>query len=128
MHGRVRGRQSGLTAAARPIPMDAKAAIELVLLLLVVATGLAYLARRIGVAYPILLVLGGLTLGIVLGMVPDAPTVQLPPEVVFLVFLPPILFGSGYSSPLRDIKANAATHRPARHRARAVQRRSSLGS
>jgi len=86
--------------------MDAKTAIELVLLLLVVATALAYVARRIGVAYPILLVIGGLVLGIVLSLVPDAPTVQLPPEVVFLVFLPPILFGSGYSSQLRDIKAN----------------------
>ncbi len=87
--------------------MDAKGAIELVLLLLVVATALAYLARRIGVAYPILLVLGGLALGIILSRIPDAPTVALPPEVVFLLFLPPILFGAGYATPIRDIKANA---------------------
>ncbi len=87
--------------------MDAKAAIELVLLLLIVATALAYLARRLGIPYPILLVLGGVVLGLVLAAIPDAPTVQLPPDIVFLLFLPPILFGSGYFTQIRDFKANA---------------------
>ena len=77
--------------------------IELVLGLFVVAVALAYLARRIGVAYPILLVLGGL----VLGFLPGLPTIELEPDVVFLLLLPPILFGSAYSTPIRDIKANA---------------------
>lgn len=76
--------------------------IHLVLLLLVVATALAYLARRIGVPYPILLVLGGL----VLGLVPGLPVVELEPELVFLLFLPPILFGAGFATPIRDFKAN----------------------
>ena len=87
--------------------MDAKTAIELVLLLLVIATVLAYVARRIGVAYPILLVLGGLVVGFVLNAIPDLPSVQMPPDLIFLLFLPPILFGSGYSTPIRDFKANA---------------------
>ena len=77
--------------------------IELVLGLLVVAIALAYLARRIGVSYPILLVLGGLALG----FLPGLPPVELEPEVVFLLLLPPILFGAGYSTPIRDFKANA---------------------
>jgi CPA1 family monovalent cation:H+ antiporter len=77
--------------------------IELVLGLFVVAVALAYLARRIGVAYPILLVLGGL----VLGFVPGVPPIILDPNVVFLLLLPPILFGAGYSTPNRDFKANA---------------------
>lgn len=77
--------------------------IELVLGLLVVAIALAYLARRIGVAYPILLVLGGLALG----FLPGLPAIELEPDVVFLLLLPPILFGAGYSTPIRDIKANA---------------------
>ena len=51
--------------------MDAQTAIELVLLLLVVALGLAYLARRIGIPYPIALVLGGLVLGLRLVRVGD---------------------------------------------------------
>ncbi len=77
--------------------------IELVLGLFVVAVALAYVARRIGVAYPILLVLGGL----VLGFVPGVPSIVLDPNVIFLLLLPPILFGAGYSTPIRDFKANA---------------------
>lgn len=77
-------------------------AIEVVFLLLVAATALAIAARRLGIPYPILLVLGGL----LLGFVPGLPPVQLPPDVVFLLFLPPILFGAGYFTSLRDLKAN----------------------
>ncbi len=77
--------------------------IELVLGLFVVIVALAYLARRVGVAYPILLVAGGL----VLGYIPGIPTIELEPDVVFLLLLPPILFGAAYSTPIRDIRANA---------------------
>jgi CPA1 family monovalent cation:H+ antiporter len=80
--------------------------IELVLLLLVIAVTLAAVARRIGVATPIVLVLGGLALGLVLASIPNPPSVELPPEVVFVLFLPPILFGAGYFTPIRDFKAN----------------------
>jgi monovalent cation/hydrogen antiporter len=83
--------------------------IELVMLLLVVATGLAYAARRVGVAYPILLVLGGLVLGgLGFALAPDLlAELHLEPDLVFLLFLPPILFGSGFNTPIRDLKANA---------------------
>jgi CPA1 family monovalent cation:H+ antiporter len=86
--------------------MPAEKVIELILVLFAFAIALAYVARRIRVAYPILLVLGGLGLGLVLTQLPDAPTIELPPELVFLLFLPPILFGSAYSTPIRDFKAN----------------------
>ena len=76
--------------------------IELVFVLLFLATGLAVLARRIGIPYPILLVLGGL----LLGFVPGLPRVELAPDLVFLLFLPPILFGAGYFTSIRDFKAN----------------------
>ncbi len=77
--------------------------IELVLGLFVVAVALAYLARGIGVAYPILLVLGGLALG----FLPGLPSIELDPDIVFLLLLPPILFGAAYSTPIRDFRANA---------------------
>ena len=56
------------------------------LLLAVAALGL--LARKIKVAYPILLVLGGLALG----LIPGLPRVQLSPEFIFMFFLPPLLY------------------------------------
>ena len=85
------------TAANAPI-----GAIETVLLLFLAATALAIAARRIGIPYPILLVLGGLALG----FVPGLPRIELEPDIVFLLFLPPILFGAGYFTSIRDFKAN----------------------
>jgi CPA1 family monovalent cation:H+ antiporter len=86
--------------------VDPTGVIELFLLLLVVAVALAFVARRIGVAYPIVLVLGGLVLGLILTALPAPPSLELPPELVFLLFLPPILFAAGYFTPIRDFKAN----------------------
>jgi CPA1 family monovalent cation:H+ antiporter len=77
-------------------------AIEAVLLLFLAATALAILARRLGIPYPILLVLGGLALG----FVPGLPRIELEPDLVFLLFLPPILFGAGYFTSIRDFRAN----------------------
>src|SRR5262245_27407365 len=59
-------------------------------------------ARRFLVPYPIFLVLGGL----VLGFVPGVPAVRLDPELVFLIFLPPILFSAAYFTSFRDFHAN----------------------
>jgi CPA1 family monovalent cation:H+ antiporter len=61
-------------------------------------------ARRVGVPYPTLFVLGGL----VLAFVPGLPRIELQPELVLLVFLPPLLFGAAVDTPTRDLKANSA--------------------
>ncbi len=76
--------------------------IELALGLLVAVAALATLARRIGVPYPIVLVLGGLALG----LVPGLPSIELDPEIVFLIFLPPLLYQAAVFTSLRDFKAN----------------------
>ena len=83
---------------------EAKASdsIELLLALLLAATGLAIVARKIGIPYPILLVLGGL----LIGFIPGLPSVELAPDVVFLLFLPPILFAAGYFTSIRDLRKN----------------------
>jgi CPA1 family monovalent cation:H+ antiporter len=77
-------------------------AIETILVLLAAVAALATLARKIGVAYPILLVLGGLALG----LVPGLPRVQLPPDVIFLLFIPPLVYLAGYFTTWRDFRAN----------------------
>ena len=63
---------------------------------------LATLATRLKVPYPILLVLGGS----VLGFVPGLPRVELDPELVFLLFLPPLLYVSALFTSWRDFRAN----------------------
>jgi len=74
--------------------------IETIFVLLAAVAALATLASRIGVPYPILLVLGGL----VLGFVPGLPRIELQPNVVFLLFLPPLLYISAIFTSWRDFR------------------------
>jgi monovalent cation/hydrogen antiporter len=76
--------------------------IEVLLLLLVAVAVLALLARRISVPYPIVLVLGG----VVLGLAPGLPRIVLQPDLIFLVFLPPLLYSDAWATSWRDFKAN----------------------
>lgn len=75
---------------------------QLILSLLVAVAVLALTAHRLRVPYPIVLVLGGLALA----LVPGLPPVVLAPDVVFLVFLPPLVFAGGWYTSIRDFKAN----------------------
>jgi monovalent cation/hydrogen antiporter len=74
--------------------------IEFLILLLAAAAVLVRLADRISVPYPIVLVLGGLAIGLVQAL----PDLELDPDVVFLVFLPPLLFSAGWYYSPRDLK------------------------
>ena len=65
--------------------------------------GLAVLAGKLGVPYPITLVAGGA----VIGFVPGVPDVQLDPDLVLLIFLPPLLYGAAFFTDLRDLRRNA---------------------
>ena len=73
-----------------------------VVLVILVATGILFeVARRLGVPYPTLFVLGGLGLA----FVPGLPRIQLEPELVLLVFLPPLLFTAAVETPTRELRA-----------------------
>jgi monovalent cation/hydrogen antiporter len=77
--------------------------IELVLFgLLVAVTGLAVVARLVRIPYPILLTVGGLAIG----FVPGVPEVELDPELVLLLFLPPLLYSAAFFSNLRELRDN----------------------
>lgn len=76
--------------------------IETVLGLLAAVAALALLARRWQVPYPILLVIGGL----VLALIPGLPRVRLNPELVFVFFLPPLLYPAALFTSWRDFRAN----------------------
>jgi len=72
-------------------------AVELVLILLAVAAALHLLAERSGIPRPALLVLGGLLLAVT----PGLPVVELPPEVVFLIFVPPLIYVAAFDTSYR---------------------------
>jgi CPA1 family monovalent cation:H+ antiporter len=76
--------------------------IEIILGLLLAVAALATLATRLKIPYPILLVIGGSALG----FVPRLPPVVLDPELVFLLFLPPLLYVSAIFTSWRDFRAN----------------------
>jgi monovalent cation/hydrogen antiporter len=78
---------------------------EFVLALFIAVAALVTIARRLGIAYPILLVLGGLALG----LVPGVPQIQVEPDLIFLVVLPPLLYIAAFFTPLRSLRANLGT-------------------
>ena len=76
--------------------------IDLVVCLLIVMVILVTVARRLNVSQPIVLVLGGL----LLALFPRLPEVRLDPEIVFLVFLPPLLYWDALHCSWRDFRDN----------------------
>src|SRR4051812_40085468 len=72
------------------------------LLLLAIAL-LAQLAGRFDVPYPVFLVAGGLAIA----LIPGIPRLRLEPDVVFLVFLPPLLYAAAFTASPRDLRAQA---------------------
>jgi CPA1 family monovalent cation:H+ antiporter len=78
---------------------------DFILALLLAVAALVTLARRLGIAYPIFLVIAGLALG----FVPGLPRVQVDPDVIFLVVLPPLLYVAAFFTGLRGLRANAVT-------------------
>ncbi len=82
--------------------MESLHQLEVIIMLLAVVLALTTVAQKICVPYPIFLVLGGL----VLGLAPGLPTVTLHPDLVFLVFLPPILWAAAYFTSFREFRRN----------------------
>jgi CPA1 family monovalent cation:H+ antiporter len=76
--------------------------VEVLVGLLFAVAALALLARKLRIPYPILFVIGGL----LLALIPGLPGIRLDPQLVFLLFLPPILFPAALFTSWRDFRAN----------------------
>ncbi len=77
--------------------------VEVILVALFISVVvLAAAARAINVPYPIVLVIGGA----VLGLLPGLPDVQLDPDLVLVLFLPPLLYTGAFFANLRDLRTN----------------------
>ena len=72
------------------------------LALMIAVAAISGVARRFGYSYPIVLVLAGLAIS----FLPQIPRIPLPPNVVFLVFLPPLLFSAAWQTSWREFRSN----------------------
>jgi monovalent cation/hydrogen antiporter len=79
-----------------------EAEFQIFLFLLAVLAGTAFLARRAKIAPAILLLLAGIALAFVPGM----PTLQLPPELVLLLVLPPLIYSASVAMSWREFRHN----------------------
>lgn len=78
------------------------ATIQFMLLLLAVLVVVAVVARRVNTAPSILLVIAG----VALALVPGVPRIELAPEFVLLVLLPPLIYSAGVSMSWREFRFN----------------------
>jgi CPA1 family monovalent cation:H+ antiporter len=83
-------------------PADSHVLQRIGILLLAIIAFFAGLARRLNIPYPILLVLAGLGLS----LLPHIPRVPLSPDVVFFVFLPPLLYAAAWQTDSRGFRQN----------------------
>src|SRR5205814_6467649 len=78
------------------------ATIQILLLLLAVLVIAAVVARRLNTAPSIVLVLGG----VALALIPGLPRIELAPEFVLLVILPPLIYSAGVAMSWREFRFN----------------------
>jgi CPA1 family monovalent cation:H+ antiporter len=71
----------------------------LFLFLILVVIAIIMLAKKIQVAYPVLLVMAGL----LISFIPGLPKIELEPKIVFILFLPPLLYEAAWNSSLREL-------------------------
>lgn len=77
----------------------------IVILIMAIMIGLSAFADKIKLPYPILLIAAG----IAIGFIPSMPDIELNPEVIFLIFLPPLLYDAAFNISFPDFKTNINT-------------------
>src|SRR3954452_1833625 len=76
--------------------------IQALLVLLAVLAAAALIARRLHTAPSIVLVIAG----VVLALIPGLPRIELAPELVLLVILPPLIYAAGVAMSWREFRFN----------------------
>ena len=78
---------------------------SIVLIILSIVICLSAIANKIRVPYPVLLVVAG----IAVGFIPALPDIELNPDIVFLIFLPPLLYEAAFNISITEFRANINT-------------------
>ncbi len=74
--------------------------LPFILALIVLIVLIEMFANKIKVAYPILLVVAGLAIS----FIPGLPPIRIDPNMIFFIFLPPLLFEAAWSISFKDLK------------------------
>ncbi|MDF0518593.1 Na+/H+ antiporter [Bradyrhizobium yuanmingense] len=82
--------------------MTPVARFEIILLLLAMIVVLEVLARKLQLPRAAALIVGGIGLA----MIPESPNIELDPELVLILFLPPLLMSSAWFTAWRDFRAD----------------------
>ncbi len=69
------------------------------LTLIIIIVLLIMLANKIKVAYPVLLVIAGL----VISTIPNIPVIKIDPELIFIIFLPPLLYEAAWTISWKEL-------------------------
>ncbi|MEP6467374.1 MAG: cation:proton antiporter, partial [Parafilimonas sp.] len=75
--------------------------MSIIVILLFAITFLGVISNKYKFPFPIILVLSG----VVISLIPSLPVITLSPDVVFLIFLPPLLYGAAWNASWHDFKA-----------------------
>ncbi|RDC58153.1 Na+/H+ antiporter [Pedobacter chinensis] len=78
---------------------------SIIIFILAIMIGLSAIADRIKIPYPVLLIIAG----IAVGFIPSLPPIDINPEIIFLIFLPPLLYDAAFNISFKDFKTNINT-------------------
>jgi len=78
---------------------------SIVIFILAIMIGLSAIADKVKLPYPVLLIVAGIGVG----FIPTLPNIELNPEIVFLIFLPPLLYDAAFNISYNTFKTNINT-------------------
>ena len=76
--------------------------VSIIVMLLFGIAFLGTLSNRYNFPFPIVLVLSG----VIISLIPGLPVITLNPEIVFVIFLPPLLYGAAWNTSWHSFKAS----------------------
>ncbi|GAA3769463.1 Na+/H+ antiporter [Flavobacterium ginsengiterrae] len=77
----------------------------IIIFILAIVIGLSAFAEKSKLPYPILLVI----VGVAIGFIPTMTEIEINPEIIFLIFLPPLLYDASFNISPKDFKTNINT-------------------
>ncbi|KAF2340508.1 Na+/H+ antiporter [Flavobacterium tistrianum] len=78
---------------------------SIIIFILTIVIGLSAFADKLKIPYPILLVI----VGVEIGFIPTMAEIEINPEIIFLLFLPPLLYDASFNISSKDFKTNLHT-------------------